>query len=143
MVHLATDTRMQRSVALKLVSGRLAGDEEFLARFHREAETLTRLDSPHIITIFDHGDVDGVPYLAMQYVSGGDLGSVLRRGPLTLAVAAGICAQVASALQDAHAAGVVHRDVKPANVLLRDPDGSEPLPISVTSVSPRATVMTR
>lgn len=127
VVHLALDTRMQRRVALKVMSAQLAGDENFLSRFNREAETLARLDSPHIITIFDHGDVDGVPYLAMQYVGGGDLGTQLRqRGPVPLTMAAAICAQVAEALADAHAAGIVHRDVKPANVLVRDPDSAEP-----------------
>ncbi len=126
VVHLATDTRLDRSVALKLVSSRLAGDAEFLARFHREAAIVTQLDSPHVVTIFDHGDVDGVPYLAMQYVAGGDLGSLLRQGALPVRVAAQLCAQVAAALHDAHAAGVVHRDVKPANVLLRSTDADEP-----------------
>ncbi|NYE35975.1 hypothetical protein F4692_001079 [Nocardioides cavernae] len=127
VVHLALDTRMQRRVALKVMSQQLAEDAEGLARFHREAETLARLDSPHIVTIFDHGDVDGTPYLAMQHVAGGDLGTQLKqRGPVPTAMAAAICAQVAEALHDAHSAGIVHRDVKPANVLVRDPDAAEP-----------------
>ena len=127
VVHLALDTQMQRHVALKVMSDELSDNEEFLTRFHREAETLARLDSPHIVTIFEHGEVDGTPYLAMQYVSGGDLGSQLsQRGPLPVQLAARIGAQLAEALHDAHAAGVVHRDVKPANVLVRDPAAAEP-----------------
>lgn len=127
VVHLALDTQMQRRVALKVMSDELSDNQEFLTRFHREAETLARLDSPHIVTIFEHGEVDGTPYLAMQYVSGGDLGAQLsQRGPLPVQLAARIGAQLAEALHDAHAAGVVHRDVKPANVLVRDPAAAEP-----------------
>ncbi len=127
VVHLALDTQLGRRVALKTVSGELAGDAAFLERFHTEAEILTRLDSPHVITIYEHGEIAGVPYLAMQYVPGGDLRGLLgERGPVPPAMAARICAQVAGALHDAHEAGVIHRDVKTANVLLRDPGAAEP-----------------
>ncbi len=127
VVYAATDTRLNRRVALKVISGQLAGDEQFVARFGHEAEVLTRLDSPHVIAIFDHGEVDGVPYIATQLVGGGDLGTMLRdRGPLPPAQAAAVCAQLAEALDDAHRVGVVHRDVKSSNVLVRDPDADEP-----------------
>ena len=80
-----------------------------------------------MVAIFDHGEVDGVPYIATQLVGGGDLGTMLRdRGPLPPAQAAAVCAQLAEALDDAHRVGVVHRDVKSSNVLVRDPDADEP-----------------
>ncbi|MDN5896276.1 MAG: serine/threonine protein kinase [Nocardioides sp.] len=127
MVFVATDTSLNRRVALKVVSARLSGAEEFLERFHREAGVLARLNSPHITQIFDHGEHDEVPYIATQFVPGGDLSRLLKgRGPMPVSLAAAICAQVADALDDAHRAGVVHRDVKPGNVLLRDPDHPQP-----------------
>lgn len=127
VVLRATDTRLGRTIALKVVSGRLAGSEEFRQRFHREADVLARLDSPHIIAIYDHAERDGCPYIATQYVAGGDLDDLLRdRGGLAPRAAAALCSQVAEALQDAHRAGVVHRDVKPSNVLLRDPLAETP-----------------
>lgn len=123
VVFLATDTEFDRRVALKVVSAALGGSAEFLARFEREAALLARLNSPHVIAIFDYGEQDGCPYLATQYVGGGDLGALLAaRGPMPPKLAAEVCAQVADALSDAHRAGVVHRDVKPTNVLLRDAD---------------------
>ncbi|MCH1867839.1 protein kinase [Nocardioides sp. CFH 31398] len=126
-VMTATDTSLRREVAIKVMSPALAADPAFRARFDREATALARLESPHVIDVFDHGEhppgPGGAPYLVTRLVRGGDLDSLLRaRGPLPLRMAADVCAQVAEALRDAHAAGVVHRDVKPANVLLRDPD---------------------
>lgn len=134
VVHAATDTVLDRPVALKVMSAHLtlagvegpggtAGHEEFLQRFEREAALLARLDSPHVIGIFEAGEHDGCPFIATQLVGGGDLGALIaRRGPMPPVLATTVCAQVADALADAHAAGVVHRDVKPTNVLLRDAD---------------------
>ena len=122
----ATDLSFERRVALKVLSAALGDSPEFRRRFEREASLLARLSSPHVIDIFDFGVQDGCPYIATQYVGGGDLGRLLQeRGAMPPLLAARVCAQVADALHDAHRAGVVHRDVKPTNVLLRDPDTLE------------------
>jgi hypothetical protein len=121
VVYLATDERLGRRVALKTVLGHLARSASFVERFQREAAALAQLQSPHVIQVFDHGVVGGTPFIATQYAAGGDLGRLIAaRGPLPSYLAVEVCAQVADALADAHRAGVVHRDVKPANVLLRD-----------------------
>ncbi len=126
VVFGATDTSLRRRVALKVVSGSLGGSTEFVRRFEREAAVLARLDSPHVIAIYDVGSHADCPYIATQFVGGGDLGAHLAaRGPLRPDLALRLCAQVADALHDAHRVGVVHRDVKPTNVLLRDPDADE------------------
>ena len=117
----ARDLTLDRPVALKVVLGQFAESDDFTRRFQREAAVLASLDSPHVVSIFDHGEQDGVPYIVTQYVAGGDLGRLLReRGPMPPGLAVRVCSQIADALAAAHGVGVVHRDVKPANVLLRD-----------------------
>jgi serine/threonine protein kinase/beta-lactam-binding protein with PASTA domain len=119
VVFQARDEGLDRVVALKVLAPGLAGDAEFRERFIRESRTAARVDHPHIIPVHGAGESDGVLYLAMRFVPGGDLRSVIaREGPLTGERAAFLLSPIASALDSAHAAGLVHRDVKPANILI-------------------------
>jgi hypothetical protein len=119
VVFRARDERLDRMVALKVLAPALAADESFRQRFVRESRAAAAVDDPHIIPIYEAGEADGALYIAMRYVRGGDVGSLIRRtGPLPLDRAAAIFSPVASALDAAHAAGLVHRDVKPGNMLL-------------------------
>jgi serine/threonine protein kinase len=119
VVFRAQDERLERQVALKILAPALAADEAFRHRFIRESRSAAAADDPHIIPVFEAGDADGVLFIAMRYVPGGDVGALVKRvGPLPVARAAAIISGAASALDTAHAAGLVHRDVKPTNMLL-------------------------
>jgi hypothetical protein len=118
-VYRARDERLERFVALKILSPRFADDDEFRERLLRESRLAASLDHPNVVPVYDAGEADGQLYLAMRYVGGTDLKAQLRRiGVLEPAQAVEIARQVADALDAAHAKGLVHRDVKPSNVLI-------------------------
>src|SRR5712692_2052157 len=119
VVFRAVDERLNRRVALKLLAPALAADQAFRQRFIRESRAAAAVDNPHIIPVFEAGEADGILYIAMRYVRGGDVRSlVTQAGPLPPGRVAEMISQVASALDAAHESGLVHRDVKPANMLL-------------------------
>jgi serine/threonine protein kinase len=119
VVYRASDPRLDRSVALKILAPELTGDAAFRQRFLREMRAAAAVDHPHIVPVFDAGEADGALYIAMRYVSGQDLRTLLdAERTLPAARVAHIVAQVASALDEAHSRGLIHRDVKPANVLI-------------------------
>ena len=119
VVYRATELSLGRPVALKLLAPDRAGDPGFRERFQRESRMAAAIDHPNVIPVYGAGEEDGLLYLVMRYVGGTDLHALLREeGALEPARAAEVVAQVAAALDAAHAAGLVHRDVKPANVLL-------------------------
>jgi YVTN family beta-propeller protein len=125
-VYEATDMRLDRRVALKVLAQELSEGSDFRERFVRESRFAASLDHPNIVPIYDAGEADGHLYIAMRYVRGSDLATVLReKGPFDPAHALAILGPVADALDTAHAAGLVHRDVKPANILLTSAAGRD------------------
>ena len=117
-VWRATDTKLARTVAVKVIHATYAQDPQFAERFLREARVVASLEHPNILPVYDFGDEGGIPFLVMPHLAGGTLRDRLHGSPSPLAVAAAWIRQLADALDAAHAAGILHRDVKPANVLL-------------------------
>ncbi len=117
-VYRATDTKLGRDVAIKVLPAEVTGDSERLARFQREAHLLASLNHPHIAAIYGLEEADGKPFLVLELVEGEDLQQRLGRGAIPVDEALGIARQIAEGLEAAHEKGVVHRDLKPANVKL-------------------------
>jgi len=125
VVYRCEHTKMGKAMAIKLLHGDLARDRKVVERFRREAQAVSRLSSPYTVSVFDYGTSDGLTYLVMEIVEGEDLGRLLRaRGTLSPMRLARICAQACESLAEAHEKNIVHRDVKPENILVtRGKDG--------------------
>jgi serine/threonine protein kinase len=119
VVYLAHDEELHRLVAIKVLAEHLAGDDNFRARFVQESKLASRLSHPNVVRVYDAGEAEGSPYIVMEYVSGRTVGE---GGKRPHAEAVPLALQACAGLQHAHDAGLVHRDVKPANLLVRDDD---------------------
>jgi len=117
-VYRARDTRLERTVAIKILPAQFSTDAVHKQRFEREAKTISHLNHPHICVLHDIGHQDGIDYLVMECVEGETLAKRLEKGPLPVEQVLKYGAQVADALDKAHRSGVVHRDLKPGNIML-------------------------
>ena len=136
-VYKARDTRLGRTVAIKILSSVLSQDPDFRARFDREAQTISRLSNPHICTLFDVGKDLDVDYLVLEYLDGESLAELCRKGPLPVARAIALGLEICDALSAAHRAGVLHRDLKPGNIMLT-PSGVKLLDFGLAKALPQA-----
>ncbi|RJQ82588.1 serine/threonine protein kinase [Pseudonocardiaceae bacterium YIM PH 21723] len=118
VMYRATDVRLGRKVALKVIAAHLGGDAEFRERFVDEARNTSAIDHSHVVPLYDFGDTDGLLYIAMRFVDGSDLASHISDGPISPARAIVLLGQVAEALDMVHDQGLVHLDIKPANMLV-------------------------
>src|SRR5215469_10835815 len=117
-VYRARDSRLERTVAIKVLNSSLAASPELKARFEREARVVSQLQHPNICVLHDVGSENGIGYLVMEFLDGESLSQRLRRGPLAVPELLKIAIEIADALSRAHRAGIVHRDLKPGNVML-------------------------
>src|SRR5215469_4294395 len=135
-VYRARDTRLERTVAIKILPAQFSSDPVRKQRFEREAKTISNLNHPNICVLYDVGHQDGIEYLVMECVEGETLAKRLEKGPLPLEQVLKYGAQIADALDKAHCSGVVHRDLKPGNIVLA-PTGAKQLDFGLAkAVSP-------
>ncbi len=136
-VYAARDTRLDRRVAIKVLSPELASDSAHLARFEREARAASALNNPNIVTVYDVGQQDSTSYVVMELVEGRTLADLLATGPLPTRKILDIASQVAEGLAAAHEAGIVHRDLKPANVMVTREGFAKIVDFGLARPSPR------
>ncbi|HSP07303.1 MAG TPA: serine/threonine-protein kinase, partial [Acidobacteriota bacterium] len=117
-VYRAKDTRLDRTVAIKVLPSHLSADQKLRQRFEREARAVSSLNHPHICTLHDVGHQEGTEYLVMEFIEGETLSFRLQKGPLTTADLLRYSIQIADALDKAHRQGIIHRDLKPGNIML-------------------------
>src|SRR5205085_751845 len=117
-VYSARDTRLGRTVAIKLPRRQFTDQLDFRHRFEREGRVISALNHPHICSLYDVGEQDGLAYLVMEYVDGETLAQILAKGPLPVERALQYAIEIADALRTAHAHGVIHRDLKPGNIMI-------------------------
>ena len=117
-VYKATDTRLDRTVAIEVLPEHVASDPDLKQRFEREAKTISSLNHPHICTLHDIGSQDGLDFLVMEYLEGDTLAQRLQKGALPLDQAFNLAIEIADALDKAHRQGITHRDLKPGNIML-------------------------
>ena len=136
-VYKATDTRLDRTVAIKVLPEHVANDPDLKQRFEREARTVAALNHPHICTLYDIGNQDGIDFLVMEYLDGQTLAQRLEKGALPLDQALTVAIEIADALDKAHRQGIVHRDLKPANIMLTKA-GAKLLDFGLAKLKPAA-----
>lgn len=117
-VYRARQSSINRIIAIKVLPPQFMHDPSFFERFKREVDVIAHLEHPHILPIYDYGEVNGLPFIAIRYLAGGSLADRLHAGPVPLAALEKPLAQIADALDHAHRQGIIHRDLKPANILL-------------------------